>query len=81
MNVARLAGPVYRLVGRGTGAIVHLRSFLGRCARIERIRRAARRSQMEARTIREIGPDGAGDVAFLDAAPGWFDTAVRQIAE
>jgi len=77
-DVPQLAGPVYRLVGRGTGAIVHLRSFLGRCVRIERDRREARRSQMEARTIREIGPDGARDVAFLDAAPGWFDTAPRE---
>ena len=28
-----LAGPVYRLLGRAGGAVVHLRSFLGRCAR------------------------------------------------
>ena len=35
----RLNGPSYRLLDRAGGALVHLRSFLGRCGRIERNRR------------------------------------------
>ncbi|MGM4961626.1 hypothetical protein ACT4MK_01475 (plasmid) [Bradyrhizobium barranii] len=35
----RLAGPAYRLRDRAHGAIVHVRSFLDRCGRIERDKR------------------------------------------
>jgi len=38
----RLAGPVYRLLNRA-GGVVHIRSFLNRCGRIEREKREAKR--------------------------------------
>jgi hypothetical protein len=79
MNFSPLAGPVYRLLGHTSGAVVHLRSFLGRCARIERDRREALRPELETRVIREIGPDGSRNVPFLDATPDWFDVAPREL--
>lgn len=69
----QLAGPVYRLRGRAGGGIVHMRSFLTRLARIEREQREASRPELENRFIREVGPDGTRDTAFLDANPDWFD--------
>src|SRR5260370_34044163 len=68
----RLVGPIYRLLDRAGGALVHLRSFLGRCDRIERERREAKRPELERRVIQEIGPDGAREIPFLEAGPGWF---------
>ena len=53
----RLNGPSYRLLDRAGGALVHLQSFLGRCGRIERNRREAKRPEIE-RRVKEIGPDG-----------------------
>jgi hypothetical protein len=75
----RLVGPVYRLLDRAGGALVHVRSFLGRCGRIERERREAKRPEMERRVIREIGPDGTRETPFLDAVPGWFDYVPREL--
>jgi hypothetical protein len=60
----RLNGPVYRLPDRAGGALVHLRSFLGRCDRIEHARREAERPELERRVIQEIGPDGAREIPF-----------------
>jgi len=74
-----LAGPVYRLLGRAGGAIVHLRSFLGRCARVERDNREARRPQLESRAIHEVARDGAREITFLDAIPGGFDFVPREV--
>jgi hypothetical protein len=65
----RLRWRVYRLLGRGTDAIAHLRSFLGRCSRIERDRREAHRPQMGGTHDPRDRPDGSRDVAFLDGAP------------
>lgn len=75
----RLAGPVYRLRGRAGGAVVHVRSFLGRCTRLERESREARRPEMERRQIREIGPDGMRETPFLEAVPDWFEHAPREV--
>jgi hypothetical protein len=55
-DTARLAGPVYRLLDRAGGAFVHVRSFLGRCGRVEREKREAMRPEMERRVVRETGP-------------------------
>jgi hypothetical protein len=73
-----LSGPVYRLRGRAGGGVVHMKSFLVRRARIEREQRAARRPELEARIIHEVGPEGTRDIAFLDAHPGWFDFVPRE---
>ncbi|WP_158816045.1 hypothetical protein [Methylocapsa sp. S129] len=75
----RLAGPVYRLSQRRGGAIVHMRGFLGRCARVERENREARRPELESRVIHEVGPEGAREISFLDAVPGWFDFVPREV--
>ncbi|RWM05823.1 MAG: hypothetical protein EOR72_32580 [Mesorhizobium sp.] len=74
----QLAGPVYRLHGRAGGGIVHMRSFLARWARIEAEQRQAQRPELENRIIREVGPDGTRDTAFLDANPEWFDFVPRE---
>ncbi|RWA98270.1 hypothetical protein [Mesorhizobium sp.] len=74
----QLAGPVYRLRGRAGGGIVHMRSFLTRRKRIEREQREASRPELENRIIREVGPDGKRDTAFLDANPDWFDFVPRE---
>lgn len=55
-----------------------MRTFLGRCARIERQRREARRPELENRVIREVGPDGTRETGFLDANPTWFDVVPRE---
>lgn len=75
----RLNGPVYRRLDRAGGALVHLRSFLGRCDRIERNRREAKRPEIERRVIQEIGPDGTRETPFLDAVPDWFDHVPREL--
>ena len=75
----RLVGPVYRLLDRAGGALVHLRSFLGRCDRIERERREAKRPELERRVIQEIGPDGAREIPFLEAVPDWFEHVPREL--
>jgi hypothetical protein len=73
----RLVGQVYRLLNRPVGALVHLRSFLGCCGRIERNRREAKRPEIERRVIQEIGPDGTRET--LDAVPDWFDHVPREL--
>ncbi|WP_292193738.1 hypothetical protein [Mesorhizobium sp.] len=74
-----LAGPVYWLRGRAGGGIVHMRSFLARCARIEREQREARRPELENRIIRDVGPEGHRNTAFLDANPDWSVFVPREI--
>ncbi|MER8472738.1 hypothetical protein NKH23_25550 [Mesorhizobium sp. M1328] len=78
VEAQQLAGPVYRLRGRTGGGIVHMRSFLARRTRIEREQREASRPELENRIIREVGPDGTRDTAFLDANPGWFEFVPRE---
>lgn len=73
-----LSGPIYRLRGRAGGGIVHMRSFLARRARIDKEQREASRPELENRIIREVGPDGTRDTAFLDANPDWFDFVPRE---
>lgn len=75
----RLAGPVYRLLGRAGGAVIHVRSFLDRCGRIEREKREAKRPEMEGRVIREVGPWGTRETPFLEAVPDWFDYVPREL--
>lgn len=76
-QVQKLAGPVYRLRARG-GSVVHMRGFLSRSAHIEHRRREARRPEMEARVILEVGPDGSRNIPFLDLVPGWFNYVPRE---
>ena len=71
----RLAGPVYRLLDGAGGAMIHVRSFLDRCGRIEREKREAKRPELERRVIREVGPGGTRETPFLDAIPDYFDCA------
>jgi hypothetical protein len=75
----RLAGPVYRLLGRAGGAVIHVRSFLDRCGRIEREKGEAKRPEMEGRVIREVGPWGTRETPFLEAVPVWFDYVPREL--
>lgn len=75
----RLVGPVYRLLGRAGGAVIHVRSFLDRCGRIEREKREAKRPELERRVIREIGPDGIRETPFLEAVPDWFAFVPREL--
>ncbi|CAM5280367.1 hypothetical protein ATER59S_00391 [Aquamicrobium terrae] len=71
-----LAGPVYRLQRRG--GLVHMRSFLATCQRLEREHRERQRPQIEARTIREVGPVYDRETPFLDLNPGWLDVVPRE---
>ena len=73
-----LAGPVYRLLGRAGGAVIHVRSFLDRCGRIERGKREAKRPEIEQRVIREVGPAGTRETSFLKAMPDRFDYVPRE---
>lgn len=75
----RLAGPVYRLLGRAGGAVIHVRSLLDRCARIEREKREAKRPELERRVIREVEPGGTRETPFLDAVPDYFDFVPREL--
>ena len=75
----RLAGPVYRLLGRAGGAVVHVRSFLDRCGRIEREKREAKRPELERRVIREVGPGGTRETPFLEAVPDYFEFVPREL--
>lgn len=76
---ARLAGPAYRLLDRADGAFVHVRSFLDRCARIEREKREAKRPELERRVIPEVGPAGSRETPFLEAVQDWFDFVPREV--
>ncbi|MCP4560156.1 MAG: hypothetical protein GY873_09045 [Bosea sp.] len=71
-----LTGPLYRLTNRAGGSVVHLRSFLGRCARLERAKREASRPDMEQRVW--VDADGA-QTPFLQAQPDWFEFAPREV--
>ncbi len=71
-----LAGPLYRLLGRAGSGVVHVRSFLARCARIERDKREARRPEMERRVW--VGSDGT-QTPFLELQPHWFNFVPREV--
>ncbi|KIU54014.1 hypothetical protein [Bradyrhizobium elkanii] len=76
----RLAGPVYRLLGRAGGGLIHVRSFLDRCGRVEREKREAKRPELERRVIREVGPGGTTrETPFLEALPDYFDFVPREL--
>jgi hypothetical protein len=74
----RLVGPVYRLLGRAGGAVIHVRSFLDRCGHTEREKREAKRPELERRVIREVRPDGIRETPFLEAVPDWFAFVPRE---
>lgn len=74
----RLAGPVYRLLDRAGGAVIHVRSFLDRCSRVEREKREAKRPELERRVIREVGPGRTRETPFLDAVPDYFVFVPRE---
>lgn len=75
----RLVGPVYRLLDRAGGALIHVRSFLDRCGRVERDKREARRPELERRVIREVGPSGTREMPFLEEVPDYFDFVPREL--
>lgn len=75
----RLAGPAYRLLDRAGGAFIHVRSFLDRCARVERDKREAQRPELERRVIREVGPDGTREIPFLQEVPDYFEFVPREV--
>ncbi len=76
----RLVGPVYRLLDRAGGAFIHVRSFLERCARVEREKREATRPEMEQRVIHETGLGGCSrKTPFLDLAPDYFEFVPREV--
>lgn len=71
-----LAGPLYRLLGRAGTGVVHVRSFLARCARLERDKREARRPEIE----RRVWVDSDGDeTPFLEMQPDWFEFVPREV--
>lgn len=72
-----LAGPVYRLPKRASSGVVHMRSFLARCAWLEREKREARRPELERRVL--VGGDGSREVPFLELVPDWFDFVPREV--
>jgi hypothetical protein len=59
--------------------VIHVRSFLDRCGRIEREKREAKRPEIEGRVIREVGPWGTRETPFLEAVPDWFDYVPREL--
>jgi hypothetical protein len=71
-----IAGPLYRLARRAGSSVVHLRTFLARCARLERDKRASRRPEMEGKVW--VGDDGTR-TPFLDLQPNWFDFQPREL--
>lgn len=73
-----LAGPLYRL-RRGAEGLVHMRSFLGRRARLEREKRERRRPELERKVVVETGPLGHQETPYLDMFPGYFDFVPREI--
>ncbi|SCB50366.1 hypothetical protein [Rhizobium multihospitium] len=76
---SRLAGPIYRLLDRTSGAFVHVRSFLDRCGRVEREKRETKRQEIERRVVREVGPDGTREIPFLDIVPDYFEFVPREL--
>ncbi len=73
-----LAGPLYRMLGRAGSSVVHVRSFLARCARLEREKREARRPEMERRVMREVTGKGTHETPFLELVPDWFEYVPRE---
>lgn len=71
-----LSGPVYRL--RERGGLVHMRRFLDLCQRVEGAEREARRPEIEARVIHEVGPGYERETSFLKLNPNWFDFVPRE---
>ena len=71
-----IVGPLYRLLCRTGSSVVHVRSFLARCARLERNKREARRAEMEDRVW--VGSDGTL-TPFLESQPNWFYVAPREV--
>ena len=72
-----LAGPVYRLPTRASSGVVHMRSFIARCARIEREKREAKRPELEQRVL--VSDNGARETPFLELVPDWFDFVPREV--
>lgn len=70
------AGPLYRLLGRAGSSVVHVRSFVARCARLERDKREARRPELERRVW--VSSDGTR-TPFLDMQPDFFNFKPREI--
>lgn len=71
-----LSGPLY-LLKRRVG-LVHMRSFLASRQRLEHEDREARRPEMEARVLREVGPDYVKETPFLDLNPSWFNYVPKE---
>ncbi len=71
-----IAGPLYRLSKHAGRSVVHVRTFLARCARLEREKREARRPELEQRVW--IGSDGT-QRPFLELQPNWFDVVPREV--
>lgn len=71
-----ITGPLYRLTRRVGSGVIHVRTFLARCARLEREKRLARRAEMEQRFW--VGADGRR-TPFLQAQPDWFDRPPREV--
>ncbi|AEI04460.1 hypothetical protein with phosphopantetheine attachment site (plasmid) [Afipia carboxidovorans OM5] len=70
-----LAGPLYRL-NRAGSSVVHVRTFLARCARLERAKREARRPELERRVW--VRSDGTR-TPFLDMQPDYFNFVPREV--
>src|SRR5215471_4130626 len=62
----RLVGPIYCLVNRRGGDVVHMGSFLERCGGYERDRGEAPRPKMEQWIVREAGADGMRESSLLE---------------
>lgn len=71
-----LAGPAYSLQRRS--GLVHMRSFLATCQRLEWEHREGQRPHIEARTIGEVGPGYERETPFLELNPGWFAFVPRE---
>jgi hypothetical protein len=71
-----LSGPVYRLKRRN--GLVHMRSLLATCQRLEREDREAQRPQIEARVTHEVGPNYERKTPFLTLNPDWFEFVPRE---
>lgn len=69
-----LAGPLYRL--NRASSVVYVRTFLARCARLERDKREARRPELERSAW--VSSDGTR-TPFLDLQPNYFDFTPREV--
>lgn len=73
-----IAGPLYRMLGRAGSSVIYVRSYLTRCARLERERREAQRPEMERRAVREVTREGTTETPFLELVPDWFEFVPRE---